>query len=176
MRASALTLTVALALTGCITHGWTYDPSADFNSYETWAWITDDAIMRTQIVVSGSVVPVNPVLESWVRNGVEMALHDRGWKKATSRDDADLIATFAIGARDESVNTGYGYGSSVTKTQGTLTIDFFDAKTKRAVWNGWATESVIAGKQVAPDRVQKIITAIMSNFPSRSQTPPADAS
>ncbi len=169
MRASALTLTVALALTSCITHGWTYDPNADFNSYETWAWISDDPILSSQAVVSGSVVPVNPVLESWIRSAAEQTLEERGWQKAPQAE-ADLIATFGVGARDTQQSSGYGYGSQVTRTRGSLSFTFFDAQTKRGVWNGWATESQIAGKQMPQQKVKQIIAAVLDNFPYRNIT------
>ena len=73
MRASAriVTFALALAMSGCINHGSSYDPGADFKSYKTWAWITDDAILKTQAVISGFVVHVNPLAETYTRGIVE---------------------------------------------------------------------------------------------------------
>ena len=170
MKASArlVTLAFVLASAGCITHGSSFDHSADFKKFTTWAWITEDAILKTQTVVSGSIVPVNPMLETMVRNSVESTLKNRGWVRV-ALDEADLIATFAVGARDEQQYSGYGYGgSSVTRTRGNLAIDFFQRTTKRAVWNGWATESMIAGKQMEQAHVQKIIDVILDQFPWRN--------
>ena len=171
MRASARTLTfaLALALTGCITHGWTHDPSADFKSFRTWAWISDDPILGSQAVVSGSVVPLNPVLESWIRSAAEQTLEERGWQQAP-QEEADLIATFGVGGRDTQQSSGYGYGSQVTRTRGSLSITIFDAQSKRGVWNGWATESQIAGKQMPQQKVKEIIAAVLDNFPYRNIT------
>ena len=54
-------------------------------------------------------------------------------------------------------------------TDGTLTIDIYDAASKAPVWHGTATQEVTS-TTLSAEKVTAVVTAVLANFP-----PPAAA-
>jgi len=55
-------------------------------------------------------------------------------------------------------------------TVGTLVVDIFGARTKRAVWHGSATDAVTGDPERDAKKIRKAITKLLERFPPRTQT------
>jgi hypothetical protein len=189
LLASAL-LASLLPLTACETPirvSTDMDPGADFSSYQSYAWISADPLIRqVQGVTEGP--PISPIDDTRIRAAVATELGAKGWKQVDDPEAADLIVSYGLGAheRTEIYETpaaggyygrrGYVYGgwyagSTVRTeqvTEGTLTLEFFDRRTKQAVWVGWASKRIYgSSKQNRDQTVTTAIQKILASFPAR---------
>ena len=140
---------------------------ADFGRYKTFMWIkqpaTTDPLMRQRII-----------------DDINSALAAKGLTLVTA--DADLaIAAHAATKTERSLDTFYdgfgggwrwrggGFGSATTRVNtyevGTLVVDFFDAKTKEAIWRGTATKTISDNPQKNADHLDEAVEKMFRNFP-----------
>jgi len=92
---------------------------------------------------------------------------------------------FVFGAQDKvevsshpvMVGTRYGYSYGTwasdvrTYVEGTLSIDFFDRVSKKAVWHGWVTKRLSRQVRDATERkalIEEAVRAILESFPATS--------
>jgi hypothetical protein len=165
------TLVLAIALTGCanLRTGHEFDYGADFQSYETYAWVTDELTL----IGAGSGNPRvrNETNEKLIRAAIDRELAERGFQKVEMAD-AELVVTFAVGLREEirieGADTTYGLlafkGSTPKYYEGSLTIDLFARATRRHVWHGWGRESLDVGAD-AKVVIDEAVGEIMKPFP-----------
>jgi hypothetical protein len=158
-----------------------FDPSVDFDSYQSYAWISD-----SPMVVSGErPVLLSPLLEQRIMRMIEANLTGKGYAISDDPEGADLIVSFTIGQHDRiDIRSypsayrgnwgwgrhywGYGGGHTVTTNyvEGALAIDFFDGAKKQPVWHGWATKDIFEqrtedlGKEIKP-----VVDGILADFP-----------
>ena len=125
-------------------------------------------------------------LETEIRRAVERNLKAKGYEQRDDPEQADLVAVFSLGTREEirvdsyPARAGYGYrwgyGGVATDvrtyTKGTLAIDFFDRTNKRAVWHGWASKRVEYRRSSEQRReiINEATDAILKEFPFRNTT------
>lgn len=135
-------------------------PGANFSAYHTYAWVNATAPQG-----------MNPIAYQQIVADIEAALNAKGYTKG---DPGDLSLVMTIGAQDKTdVQTWgrFGLQTSVYQyTQGQLSLDAFDTKTKQAVWHGQATKTVNPGK-VNSATVSKAVTKLMKDFPATSAAP-----
>ena len=187
---------VALFAAGCSTINAHHnlDPSAPFPSYKTFAWVTEESLLKAGAGTMAGGVAVDPLLDPLIRGAVERNLAAKGYEQTRDPATADLVVSYSIGARDKiDVDSypvgagyryggawGYGYGGYATQvdtyTEGTLALDFFDGHTKKAVWHGYATKRL--SSRPTPEQRQQTIDqasdAILAEFPTRgASAPPA---
>lgn len=181
---------LALLVAGCayqIRTRHDMDPTVDLASYATYAWISDDPLIPPKSG-EGEVSYVSPIDDQRIRRIVNAQLEGKGYRKAADREVADLIVSYGIG-REEKVEIygtpgsygprayprGYGYGGwyggstvEVSRyTEGTLTLELFDRKTKQALWIGWGSKRVTDSE----DReavIQTAVEKILAPLPSHS--------
>lgn len=174
-----LAIAAVLALTACETTPRVttdYDPAASFSGYRTFEWANQSA-------PAGG----NPLLFERVKTSVERAL---AAKSFTPSSTPDFAVGVTIGARDrvETTNWGpyrypgygraFGYGwaypySNVdvqTVTDGTISIDIFDARTRKPVWHGRATKE-ITGSKVDQALIDQAVDAALASFPPTAPSP-----
>ena len=169
----ALAAFTALALTACETTPRVttdFDPSADFSGYRTFEW-------------ASSTPPqgVNPLVFERVKSSVERNLAAKSFTPSSS---SDFAVGITIGARDrvEATNWGPymypGYGRAFrygwaypysqvdirTVTEGSVSIDIFDARTKKPVWHGQAVKQITPSK-VDQALIDQAVDAALANFP-----------
>jgi hypothetical protein len=157
------------------------DPAADLGRYGSFAWISPDPLIAAH-PGEGKVSYVSPIDDQRIRAAVDAELARRGYRQAQAVDDADLVVSFTIGteekiavSREPTIHTSYGYGygpwyggSAVqtrTYTEGTLTLEFFDRTTKRAVWVGWASRRLTHSDD-RDDVIRRAVAAILEPFPA----------
>jgi hypothetical protein len=131
-------------------------PGANFATYRTFAFVNPSP-----------PAGMNPVAYERIRMGVEQGLISKGYSKAA---EGDLSVIITIGARDRTdVDTWGMFGRQVDVrqyTEGQLSVDVFDTRTKQPLWHGQATET-INPKKVDPAKVEKAVGVVMARFPAR---------
>jgi hypothetical protein len=153
-----------------------YDQQADFTEFKTFGWmqIPENAYMDSLIVER-------------VNNAVNTELKAKGL--IISSNDPDFLIAEHLGKKDKVQVTdwGYGYGaygryrgfggdwgpgeiSTYPYEEGTLILDFVDAKSKKLIWRGAANAEV--QNVNSPEKSEKIINAavkkILGKYPPSS--------
>ena len=103
---TALSLLLVLSISACATplkSSVDVADHAEFGGLKTYAWITDQPLL-TSNVASPDVV--NPLNEQRIRTAVEGQLENKGYQKV-SIDQADFVVAFTLGARDRVRVTQY---------------------------------------------------------------------
>ena len=175
---AAVALTLFLSACAGITVSTDFDPSTNFQSYRTFAWMADSG-GGDDPRVSGDL------MDQRFRRAIESELVAKGMQKATS-GQPDVFVGYQIALDDridyETINTywgsGWGYrgvysgvGTSRTSareyTLGTLVIDMFDAARRELVWRGAGEGRVNAAQdpQERQERINEAVTKIMEDFP-----------
>jgi hypothetical protein len=159
------------------------DPDADFTRYQSYAWIKDGPLIGAGEVRSSYVSPID---EQRIRAAVEAELAAKGYSKAASPEEADLVVSYAIGTEEKTrvrqdpgrssvyyAGYGYGYwygGSTVSVqqyTEGTLTIEFWDRRSKQAVWVGWASKR-LSKSDDSHETIGQAVAMTLEPFPARA--------
>jgi hypothetical protein len=113
-----------------------------------------------------------------VRRSIDANLADRGFRLVPF-EQADLVLSYRTSAADQRVYDTYGYGtgrwsaeeSTTSKervfTEGSLTIDIFDAAKKELIWRGTAVETIdpSASPQERDELVGKAVADLFDGFP-----------
>lgn len=137
-------------------------PGANFSAYRTYAWADATAPQG-----------MNPIAYQQIMADIEAQLSSKGYQKA---DPGDLSLVMTIGAREKTDVTTWGRWGLRTDvyqyTEGQLSLDVFDTKTKQALWHGQATKSVNPGKFKA-DKAAKAVAKLMKSFPPNGAAPAA---
>jgi hypothetical protein len=139
-------------------------PGVNFSAYHSYSWVNAEA-----------PAGMNPVMYQRILADIESALSQKGYQKA---DAGDLSMAVTIGAQQKTdIETWgrFGLQTSVYQyTQGQLSLDVFDSKTKQALWHGQASDTVNPDKP-NPAKVDAAIAKLMQNFPPTAAAAPAPA-
>jgi hypothetical protein len=139
-------------------------PGANFGAYRTFAWVNP-------LPPQG----MDPVAFGRIRTSIESGLAAKGYQKS---DAGDLSLILSVGAREKAQFESWGRFGMQTDvyqyTQGTLSLDAFDTKTRQAVWHGQASETI------NPDKpnygaIDDAITKLIAKFPPGGGAAPAAA-
>lgn len=167
-----LALALATLLAACAsttTVNTDFDAKADFGSYRNYSWIEGDGSLMPQSIVQG----------------IDARLQARGWKRVA---DGEVHVAAHVTTRDgQTYNTFYsgighdltwlGFGpvpSSVTMSTnpyraGTLVVDMFDGKSRRAIWRASA-QGVLPDDPARLDAsVQRTLDRMFADFPPGSR-------
>jgi uncharacterized protein DUF4136 len=162
------TLALAAALAGCSSMKvkTEYDPAAPYATYKKYSWIAAEPGPEQAAPIR------NPQVRALVITTIERELTKKGLVLAKGAEEPDFLVS-VLGWTQQGVqvtNYGYAYGGAYVYgpysapiapmpmtdvhvyTDGTLLLDFVDAKTKKLVWRGTATDTL-----TSPDRVPGII-------------------
>lgn len=175
----------ALLLAACAgpTVRYDYDSRVNLGNYHTF--VVDNV---TTDVREGGQAFKNPFNEQRLRDAVSDELAKRGIKPAAEGASADSYVVISIGSRHEiepdirpRVHMGFGFGtwrpgfgSSVYVMddpwmyyrEGRITVDLFDAKTKKALWHASAEEDLTyLTRDNAEKRINAVVTAMFAKYP-----------
>jgi len=171
-------LAVLVAVIGCsppIAINFDYDTTADFTAMKTYGWMPptgnaagDDLLVKkirsavnNQLLVKGRTeIPENP--------DFLIAMQLSG--KTTYGGSTAVGASVGIPVgRAGTINVGGGKSKPREKTEGTLVLDFLDAKTQSLVWR--ATASTAVEPKRTPEeqqmRINKVIAEMLVQFPPK---------
>lgn len=159
---------IALML-GCATTSvnYDYDKEFDFSTFKTYDWMTTPQNVRA-----------DEFLLKRVKSALSRELRAKGI--SLTLDNPDFFVALH-GSRENKVQVtdwGYSYGPFERRIreskievsqyeQGTLLVDFVEAKTKQMVWRGIASR--VLEPDLAPQEKERLIneavTEMMKNFP-----------
>ncbi|MHB1935430.1 MAG: DUF4136 domain-containing protein [Acidobacteriaceae bacterium] len=159
--------------------------NASFAGDKTYAWIP-------------SKDTNHPFYRQYVGQYVQADLAHKGLQKVSASQSPDLLVTYHFLTQEtEDLQTnGYGYGgdggdgwggwgwgmdggmgdmgmqttttSEVPVTMGILTVDMIDAKTKKIVWRGQATEdNVLKSTKGEEKKVRSAVDKMLDHFPPK---------
>ena len=148
-----------------------YDRQASFSSYRTFYLLDGNS--------SG-----NPVTDQMVRVDVASALTSKGWREVPDSEAQAAVLIHAATKDKHSFETfyhGWGewhwhWGGFADTTRfvedykiGTLVVDIFDARTKQAIWHGFAAGAVSEDPTSVEDATEQAVARMFSDFPPTSQ-------
>jgi len=146
-----------------------YDHDADFSSYRTYAWVEPEKL------------PADSLIRRNIVSEIDQQLAAKGLTKTDTNPDLHVLAVG--GATDETVvdtdEYGYGYGPGwyyggapmnastgiVRYTRGTLVVDLSDARTKKLVWRGTATDIMSQDPGVNTTKVLAGVDEMFKRYP-----------
>ena len=130
-------------------------PGVNFSAYRTYNWVA--------AMPPGGV---NPVMYQQILAGFDSALASRGYQKAAA---GDLTVALTLGEQQKTDVESWGRFGLQTSvyqyTQGQLSFDVFDTKTRQALWHGQATETFDPDKP-NPAKVNDAVSRLMQAFPA----------
>jgi hypothetical protein len=150
-----------------------YDLSADFSSFETYAWYEGEQTIKEE----------DPLGHQRVMDAVERQMSAKGLRKVSS--SPDVYVTYAgednEQVRMDTTHMGYGYGadwywgggmgmgSSTTQVrtylEGTLVVDIWDANKKELVWRGVGSDTVSDNPESNAKKIDKVIADMFKRYP-----------
>jgi len=170
------TLTLAFALAACSSMKvqTEYDRAADFKGYRTYAWILQ------QPGPEQAAAARDPSIREAVIGSIDRAMAAKGMTRTEPDRSPDLLVAVHGWATDRIDVRSYGYSYAGTPygfqpsmvspaievrqyRDGTLIIDLIDARTKKMVWRGTATDTFKPGAEVPT--VSKAIEKTLAEYP-----------
>jgi len=175
----AITLFLTLSASARDKISVSYAKGFSFSQYKTYAWAQHGAV-------------AHPLLAADIVGAIDQELSARGLQKVTSNPDLiiqiygsldddmtmysnDPIygATGGIPPFDPSMNgpafVGYYGNTTVTVRKGQMVVDLVDAKAKKLVWRGMATESVAShDPEKLIEEVNGAISKMFKEYPKKA--------
>ena len=165
---------------GCssISTNYDYDRDADFGSYGTFAWYELPANAPTD---ARQAQQRNDLLDKRIKNAVSAELEKKGMTLVTNNPDVYLVYHTGIEDKVNVTDWGYSYsdyywgygGRDITVTnyqQGTLIIDFIDAREKELVFRV-SGQKTLDSSPPSPEKqektIRKAVEAMLSLYPPR---------
>jgi hypothetical protein len=131
----------------------------------------------------------NPLGESRVLQEFDKSIVEKGWAKADEAKADALVVLHGATEVKKSLDTfytgggyggygyrgwaGYGMGTSTTSvseyTVGTLVVDIFDAKTKKLIFRGIATDELSDKVSKNIKKIEKASDKMFKNFPPKAE-------
>lgn len=169
---------VFAGLSGCVAKPTGYsdfDVGADFSGFKSFAFPPNKAL------IVSSPDPVNPALESVLKEEVQRYLTRKGFTYSPTVEDADFVVGFAVGgtptARTTAFTSSYRQVYIVGATRSTqvvtqqgmdggLVIDLYEQDSGQKKWMGWAIQEITMSDQVQlKGTVRELVGIILKNFP-----------
>lgn len=185
----AFSIGAAIFLAGCAgTAHVQKDKSADFSQYKTYSWVEKEKPKNSKANHRYDMAEQN------IRDAVNEQLQKKGYIE--SKNDPDVLVSTDLlleknmreqkdpvysqpytrsyyNPRTRRINTFYfpsefmGYDSySTTVKEGTVTVTMIDAKTDKAVWQGWATKQ-LNRNNITEKEIDQNVRSIFKKFDSK---------
>ena len=154
-----------------------YDTAADFAALKTFDWMP----------ATGNAAG-DELLVKKIRNTVDAQLQAKGCNKATENPDfligMELSGKTITGGstgvgvsvgipvgRAGRISVGGGKSKAKEKKEGTLVMDFVDAKTKSLVWRATFTDAVnpSATPEQKQQKIDSVIAEMLAQFPPKKK-------
>ena len=183
MRVSILVLAAALAGCSSLKVNTEYDPAAPYASYKTYAWVANGPGPEEAPAIR------NPIVQAQVVAAVDRELAKKGFTLTRPEANPDLLVSVHGWSqqRIEVTNYGYSYGGAYaygpyrpvpvtagadvrTYTDGTMLLDFIDAKARKLVWRGTASDTFSSPDLGAVKRsVDEAVRQLVDAYPPKAK-------
>jgi hypothetical protein len=180
----AFSIGITLFVTGCAgTAHVQKDRSANFSQYKTYGWIEKAAPKKAN--------HKNDITYQNIRNSVNEQLQKKGYVESKSNPDV-LISTDLVTERNTRLQNDPVYSDAYTRSyynprsgrwnnfyypsqfmgydnstrtirEGTVTVTMIDAKTDKAVWQGWATKE-LNRRDISEKEIDQNVKSIFKKF------------
>lgn len=144
-----------------------YDQNVNFESYKTFAYLKN----------SIDKVEISDLDKKRILRSIDEVMTTKGLNKSESPDI--LISFFTKENQQVNVynNNNYGWGwnpywgmnfgyTNVTSyPEGTLYINFLDAKTKELIWQGMGTGHLAEEAKLKDERIKDFVSQILAQYP-----------
>jgi len=165
------------------------DPAQDFSTYSTFAWVSEDPMT---MVGDHSI---SPFVRNEITQAIRATLSARGYRFVENLEQADFVVSYMVGARDmtrttTTIETDYLLANRLNwrwgneyfypfsepfprektvshhYTEGTLSIDIFDAKRRSPVWHARAAKVLTRNDMKEKDTdIASDINTLLAGFP-----------
>lgn len=162
------------------------DSSVPFPKQPSWAWGARDTISHYELDPAAQ----NPLLHQHVQAAIENTLQREGWKLVNDPSQANVLVTYHIGIKRETVLQttvttsgapspywgGYGWGyygapsfSTSTTTpydykQGGLLVIVRDRESGKVAWQGLFKKEVTETARVSQENVQRAVDDLLRDL------------
>jgi hypothetical protein len=184
LRCSTLLLLVALAGCSTVKVKTEFDPTAQFTTYKTYAWLA------TAPGSEQAPTMQNPALRQRVVAVLDREMARKGLVRTSADASPDFLVS-VIGCSQNRValdDYGYAYSGTYTYgpygpgamsvpvpveqvrqyTEGTLLLDFVDAKSRKMFWRGTATDTLSSPEDVQ-SKIDDAARQLLAAYPPRPQ-------
>jgi hypothetical protein len=165
---------LVLALTGCagLAVDTDYDPAFDFSNLKTFDWsptqpdaaIDDLVEKRVRVAVNNELQARGYVLSS---EAPDFLISMLVTSQTSTAGSVGVGASVGIPVGRGTVSVGGGKSEPRVKKEGTLVLDFQDARSRSLIWKGTAS-AAIKGSSSPEDqqaRITRVVTEILAEFP-----------
>ncbi|GAA3919674.1 DUF4136 domain-containing protein [Hymenobacter algoricola] len=152
-----------------------FDHSVNFRAYKTWAWYPQ----QQTDTEGGPARGYESFLDKRMRAAVEAEMTRKGLTQVDKNPDV-FVAYSAKVEDKQRVNGGYspfgypyyGYGYGYNRglnqvseyKEGTVIIDFVDAKRKELAWRGMG-EAQVNNQTISEPEVYRIVGSVLGSYP-----------
>jgi hypothetical protein len=158
---------LAFVLMGAVAHAQKvntdFDSSAPFATYRIYTW------------TSGTPAP-DPFIQDRILVAVTEQLVAKGMTQSAVAPNLVVATHVVTHEQKKIVAPGFGFGPwgwgwggpgamIDTYLQGTLIVDLYDAKTKKMVWRGVATDTVSDKRSQSTERIDKAVGKMFEEYP-----------
>jgi uncharacterized protein DUF4136 len=178
MRNAILALATCVAMVGCAAPpkmDFDYDTGADFSALKTYDWMP----------ATGNAAS-DELLVKRIRSAVDSQLQAKG--HAPAADNPDFLIAMQLSGKTAyggstgvgmsvgipvgkagRISVGGGKSKPIETKEGTVVLDFLDAKTKSLVWRGTASGAVrpAASPEEQQQRINEVIAELLARFPPK---------
>jgi len=180
--AKAVALCAVLVLGGCSSVSVTtdHDPDCNFAALKTYEWLssTKDALSAN----AQTNMFQNSMIEKRFQNAVVEQLKAKGITEDTTKPDFVIMYYAGTQNKVNVTNYGYGYGrwggyggggvDVQQYTEGTIILDFYDAKTKQLVWRGTASGALASkpSPEEATEKLNGVVAKMLADYPPKPKS------
>ena len=178
---AAVALSLLLGVTSCATTSHVgvtsdFDHSVNFRNYKTWAWYPQ----QQADVEGGPAKGYESFLDKRMRTAVEAEMTRKGLTQVDQNPDVFVAYSAKVEDKQRVNNNGYspfgypyygygyGYGRGLNPIseykEGTVIIDFVDAKRKELAWRGMG-EAQVENQSISEQEVYRIVGSVLGNYP-----------
>jgi len=158
-----------------------YDSEANFVALKKFAWMQGPTTAMTD---ARAAMQGNTLLDQRIKNAVNGQLVGKGLSQDSN--NPDFLIAYHVGIQDKIDVTNWGYryagrgryygwaggGVDVHQYQeGTLIIDFVDAKSKQLIWRGTGQKAL--DPNPTPEKIEKNIGEAVAKMLEKFPPPPA---
>lgn len=148
-----------------------YDKNVDFNSYKTYAYFKPGI----------DKVEISDLDKRRILHAIDNEMQAKGFTKS---ENPDLLVNIFTKSREQvnvnqfSAGWGYGWGwgwnpwmmyggqtNVSTSTEGTLYVDFIDAKKKEMIWQGEGIGNLTKNISKKDEKVAEFVSKILAQYP-----------
>ena len=144
-----------------------YDKNATFSNYKTYAYMKNNL----------DNIAISDFDKKRILNAIDEVMATKGFTKSENPDIIVNIFTKERERVEVYQNYGFGWGwgpylgmginrpAVTTKPEGTLFLDFVDAKTKELVWQGQGTGYLTQNRDKKEAVIKEFVSRILAQYP-----------